>query len=169
MSRLFEGKVALVTGASSGIGRATARAFAEAGATVVLSDVNAEGGEAAAQEIRNRGGEATFIQADVSQAADVARLISETEARYGRIDYAHNNAGIPGWRGATGRCFRGRIRPTDQRQPQGRLALPEGRNPADAAAGWGGGAIVNTASIAGIRGPLPGCLIISPASTAWSG
>jgi NAD(P)-dependent dehydrogenase (short-subunit alcohol dehydrogenase family) len=145
------GKVALVTGASAGIGRATARAFAAAGATVVLSDVNAEGGEAAAQEIRAGGSEATFIQADVSQAADVTRLIAGTVARYGRLDCAFNNAGILGGVSRVAEvaedefdrlisvnlkgvwlCLKEEIL---QMQRQG-----------------GGGAIVNTASIAGIRG-----------------
>jgi NAD(P)-dependent dehydrogenase (short-subunit alcohol dehydrogenase family) len=150
-SMSFAGKVALVTGGSTGIGRATARAFAAAGASVVLADLDDARGEAVAQELRDTGRTAVFIRADVSQAGDVSRLISETIARFGRLDCAHNNAGILGgverladvtedefdrlisvnlkgvWL-----CLKQEIL---QIQRQG-----------------GGGAIVNTASIAGIRG-----------------
>ena len=145
------GKVALVTGASSGIGRATARAFAEAGATVVLGDIDAAGGEAVEQELRDAGQTAAFIRIDVSDATEVKRLIGETVAQFGRLDCAHNNAGILGSVARLAEvtedefdrlvninlkgvwlCLREEIL---QMQRQG-----------------GGGAIVNTASIAGIRG-----------------
>ncbi|CCF84824.1 SDR family oxidoreductase [Nitrolancea hollandica] len=91
--RLME-KVALVTGAGSGIGRASALAFAREGAKVVVSDISIEGGEATGQMIRAAGGEATFAQADVAQAGDVAMLIDTAVHRYGRLDCAFNNAGI---------------------------------------------------------------------------
>jgi NAD(P)-dependent dehydrogenase (short-subunit alcohol dehydrogenase family) len=94
----MQGKVALVTGAGSGIGRATALAFAGAGAQVVAADVATEGGEATVALIRTAGGEATFIRADVARADEVLALVSGTVARYGRLDYAHNNAGIFGAR-----------------------------------------------------------------------
>jgi NAD(P)-dependent dehydrogenase (short-subunit alcohol dehydrogenase family) len=90
---LFEGKVALVTGAGSGIGQASAIAFAREGAAVVASDVLDNGGETV-ETIRGNGGEACFVRCDVSDEADVEALLVETVARYGRLDAAHNNAGI---------------------------------------------------------------------------
>ena len=96
MSKSFTGKVALVTGASSGIGRATALAFAREGAKVVVSDVVFDGGNETVQLIKKAGGEATFVKADVAQTADVESLVQQTVATYGRLDCAHNNAGISG-------------------------------------------------------------------------
>lgn len=92
----FAGKVALVTGGSAGIGRATARAFAAAGASVVLADLDEAGGKAVVQELRDAGQTAVFMQADISQAAEVSRLIADTVATFGRLDCAHNNAGTSG-------------------------------------------------------------------------
>lgn len=94
--RDFAGRVALVTGGGSGIGRASALAFARAGAAVVVSDVDAEAGEAAAQAIREAGGSGIFQRADVSDAAQVAALVERTIEAFGRLDYAHNNGGIEG-------------------------------------------------------------------------
>lgn len=147
----FAGKVALVTGGSAGIGRATARAFAAAGASVVLADLDEAGGKAVAQELRDAGQTAVFMQADISQAAEVSRLIADTVATFGRLDCAHNNAGILGGVARVADvaedefdrlmsvnlkgvwlCLKEEIL---QMQRQG-----------------GGGTIVNTASIAGIRG-----------------
>lgn len=93
---LVEGKVALVTGAAAGIGRAAALLFAREGARVVASDVDAVKGPATAAEIRDAGGEAHFIQADVSDEEQVRRLIAGCLDRYGRLDCALNNAGITG-------------------------------------------------------------------------
>jgi NAD(P)-dependent dehydrogenase (short-subunit alcohol dehydrogenase family) len=90
------GKVALVTGAGSGIGRASARAFAREGAKVVVSDIIVDGGQETVRLITNAGGEALFLKADVSQAREVEALVQQTVATYGRLDYAHNNAGIEG-------------------------------------------------------------------------
>jgi NAD(P)-dependent dehydrogenase (short-subunit alcohol dehydrogenase family) len=92
----FTGKVALVTGAASGIGRASARAFAACGARVVASDIEAAGGEETVRLIREAGGDAAFLRADVSRAGDVAALMSSIVERYGGLDCAHNNAGILG-------------------------------------------------------------------------
>jgi NAD(P)-dependent dehydrogenase (short-subunit alcohol dehydrogenase family) len=96
MAGWFTGKVALVTGAGSGIGRASALTFAREGARVVVADVVVEGGEETVNLIRNTGGEAVFVKADVSQAAEVEALINAAVVTYGRLDCAHNNAGIAG-------------------------------------------------------------------------
>ena len=85
MSGIVSGKVALVTGAGSGIGRASALAFAREGARVVVSDVDVAGGEATAEKIRKTGGEASFIRADVTVEAEVANLVQQTVATFERL------------------------------------------------------------------------------------
>src|SRR5690348_7572658 len=85
-------KVALVTGGSSGIGRATAIAFARAGAHVVLAARGAERGNDVVREIRQSGGTATFVRADVSENGQVQALVAATVEEYGRLDCAFNNA-----------------------------------------------------------------------------
>jgi NAD(P)-dependent dehydrogenase (short-subunit alcohol dehydrogenase family) len=92
----FDGKVALVTGAGSGIGRAAALEFAREGARVVVSDVNEAGGAETVEMISAAGGTATFVKADVSQAAEVEALVKAAVDTYGRLDAAVNNAGIGG-------------------------------------------------------------------------
>src|SRR5690349_2524972 len=87
-------KVALVTGAGSGIGRATAELFAKEGAQVAAVDLNEEAGEATVQAIHAAGGTAVFVQADVSKGEDVHRAIEACVHRFGRIDILYNNAGI---------------------------------------------------------------------------
>jgi NAD(P)-dependent dehydrogenase (short-subunit alcohol dehydrogenase family) len=96
MAGLVAGKVALVTGASSGIGRATALAFAREGAKVVVADVTVEGGEETVAQVKKAGGEAIFVKTDVSKAVEVEALVAKAVATYGRLDCAHNNAGIAG-------------------------------------------------------------------------
>jgi len=88
----MKSKVALVTGGSSGIGRAAALAFARAGVRVVLTARGAERGAEVEREIRAAGGIATFVRADVSRGGEVEALIEKTVAEYGRLDYAFNNA-----------------------------------------------------------------------------
>lgn len=88
------GKVALITGAGSGIGRATARLFAREGAKVAVCDLNRACGEATAAAIREAGGEAIFVEANVALAADCERSLRETLAAFGRLDVLFNNAGI---------------------------------------------------------------------------
>jgi NAD(P)-dependent dehydrogenase (short-subunit alcohol dehydrogenase family) len=92
----FTGKVALITGAGNGIGRATALAFAKSGAKVVVVDRDPDGGEATAGIIRQQGGEAIFVAADVTKSADVAAYVKAAIDKYGRIDCFFNNAGIEG-------------------------------------------------------------------------
>jgi len=96
MAGRLEGKVALVTGAGSGIGRATALALAEEGAKVVVSARSVDGGQETVAGIKRSGGEAMFVRADVSIASDVAALVQTTVDRYGLLDCAHNNAGVRG-------------------------------------------------------------------------
>ncbi|MFK8213747.1 SDR family oxidoreductase [Haloferax volcanii] len=92
----FDTEVAVVTGASSGIGRATAEAFAAAGARVVVSDVNVEGGEETVARIEEAGGTAIFVETDVTDDDAVAALVDTAVSEYGRLDFACNNAGIGG-------------------------------------------------------------------------
>jgi NAD(P)-dependent dehydrogenase (short-subunit alcohol dehydrogenase family) len=98
MQRVFSGKVALVTGASSGIGRATARAYALAGAKVIVSDVNKEAGEAAVHDINTEtnGKNAAFIKCNVGDMKEIEQLMKGTLDTFGRLDCAFNNAGISG-------------------------------------------------------------------------
>jgi NAD(P)-dependent dehydrogenase (short-subunit alcohol dehydrogenase family) len=88
------GKVALISGGASGIGRATALLFAREGAKLGLADINLKGGEAVEQEINANGGEAVFIGCDVSQASDCQRTVQDTIAKLGGLDILFNNAGI---------------------------------------------------------------------------
>ena len=89
-------KVAIVTGAASGIGRATALAFAREGTNVVVCDVAAQGGEETVRLIKEAGGEATFVKCDVSQSEEVKTLVTKAVDTYGRLDYDINIAGIEG-------------------------------------------------------------------------
>jgi len=96
MANLLEGKSALITGCSSGIGRATALAFARAGAIVTCADVDQKGGETTVALIREAHGNAEFVQADVTDANQVQALIARVVKAHGRLDCAFNNAGIEG-------------------------------------------------------------------------
>ena len=90
----LDGKVTLITGAGSGIGRATALLFAEEGAKVVVADYAAEGGEETVRLIAEAGGQAIFVHVDVTSEEDVRRMVATAVDSYGRIDILHNNAGI---------------------------------------------------------------------------
>ncbi|TCN29262.1 NAD(P)-dependent dehydrogenase (short-subunit alcohol dehydrogenase family) [Kribbella orskensis] len=104
MSGTLEGKVVLVTGGGSGIGRASALALAREGADVVVTDVVDEGGNETLRLIEEAGGKGLFVRGDVAAAADVQRIIGEVEAHYGRLDCAFNNAGIEGAQAPTAEC-----------------------------------------------------------------
>lgn len=94
MSSILQGKIALVTGAGSGIGRAVAIRYAAAGAKVVVSDINPEGGEETVVAIKEAGGDAIFVRADTSLAADNEALVAATVKHYGALHIACNNAGV---------------------------------------------------------------------------
>ena len=94
MSYSFDGKVALVTGAGAGMGLATAKAFAEAGAAVVLADVNEDAARAAAEQLTAAGRRAIAVRCDVADDAEVAAMVDRTVSTFGRLDAAFNNAGV---------------------------------------------------------------------------
>jgi NAD(P)-dependent dehydrogenase (short-subunit alcohol dehydrogenase family) len=154
MKRLMENKVVLVTGGGSGIGRAAALAFADAGAKVVVSGRReAEGFETVAL-IKKAGGQGAFIRADVSQESDVERLVNQTVATYGHLDAAFNNAGIEGDVG----------KPTHEQTVANYRAVIDTnvlgvllamKYEVGAMLKNGGGAIVNNASVGGLIG-FPG-------------
>jgi NAD(P)-dependent dehydrogenase (short-subunit alcohol dehydrogenase family) len=102
MEKVLENKVAIITGAGSGIGKATATLFAKEGARVVVSDIDEKNGNNAVEEIKRNGGQAFFIKADSSKPEDNQALVEQTVKHFGGLDIAVNNAGIGGPLSATG-------------------------------------------------------------------
>jgi NAD(P)-dependent dehydrogenase (short-subunit alcohol dehydrogenase family) len=144
------GKVALVTGGGSGIGQATALAFAQAGARVMVADQHEDGGTATVQRIHAIGGEAAFVPVDVTVATQVEAMVDATVTRYGRLDYAHNNAGIGAGRARTAEYTEAMWERVLAVNLTGVWLCLKYEIPHMLA--QGGGAIVNTASVAGLRG-----------------
>ena len=143
----LENDVVIVTGASTGIGEATAKRVADAGASVVAADVNVDDGTHTVMEIEAAGGEATFVEADVSDAAEMQELVDVAVESYGGLDAAFNNAGIEGQRGPLAEQSIENFERVIAVNLQGvfhgmRAQIPAMLND-------GGGAIVNTASVAG--------------------
>lgn len=144
---MLNGSVSLVTGASSGIGRAVALAYARAGARVVVSDVTEAAGEETAELARRAGGEAAFVRADVASPEDCEALVAQTVSRYGRLDVACNNAGIGGAQAPTGEYPLDAWRQVIGVNLSGVFYCMRYEIPAMLKSG--GGAIVNVASILG--------------------
>ena len=161
----FAGKVAFVTGAANGIGRAAALAFAREGASVVVADVAEQGNQDMARIIEEAGGLALAVRCDVARAEDVTAALDQTAETFGRLDFAFNNAGVEQpimataqltekeWHRIVGINLRGVFLCMRHEIP---LMLKQG-----------GGVIVNTSSGAGVKGSQVKART-APRSTAWS-
>lgn len=143
-------KVALITGGGSGIGRETAVLFTKHGAKIAIADVNATGGEETVQMITAHGGEAFFVQVEVSQATQVENMVNEVVARYGRLDIAFNNAGIEGHTHRTADVSETDFDQIMAVNVKGVWLCMKYQIPQMIA--QGGGVIVNTSSVAGLVG-----------------
>jgi NAD(P)-dependent dehydrogenase (short-subunit alcohol dehydrogenase family) len=146
----FSDKVALITGAAGGIGRATAVAFAAAGAAVTVADIDLPGAQETVDLIKERGGQALALKVDVTDSAAVADMVAHTVQTFGGLDYAHNNAGIVG----AGQPVESM---DDEVWRRGIDVMLSGvfyglKHEIPAIAARGGGAIVNTSSGAGLIG-----------------
>ncbi len=148
MPQLVQGKIALVTGGGSGIGRATAIALAREGAKVMIADYVPEGGDGTVNMIKGKGGDASFVRADVSVTKQVEAMVNKTVETYGRIDIAFNNAGIVGRMGNTVEATEENFDSIIATNLKGvwlcmKYEIPQMLK-------QGGGAIVNTSSTAGL-------------------
>jgi NAD(P)-dependent dehydrogenase (short-subunit alcohol dehydrogenase family) len=150
MNQEFEGKVAIVTGGSFGIGRATALLFAKKGTKVVVADCIED--QETIQLIKSAGGEAIFVQCDVSKSDEVKAMVDKTIQVYGRIDFAFNNAGIEGVSAPTQDCAEENWDKTININLKGVWLCMKYQIPHMLKQGKG--AIVNNASIAGLVGFL---------------
>ncbi|HTQ63849.1 MAG TPA: SDR family oxidoreductase [Puia sp.] len=150
MGKIFQGKVALVTGASYGIGRAAAIAFAQRGAKLVIADYKEDKNNETLQGIKNAGSEGIFVQCDVSKSNEVQILIDKCITTYGQLDFAFNNAGVEGTQGLTHECTEENWDRTISINLKGiwlcmKMEIPEMLK-------IGKGVIVNCSSVAGLNG-----------------
>lgn len=150
MANRLHGKVAIVTGGASGIGRATACLFAHEGARVAVGDINGQGGEETVRLARLDGGEAFFLQTDVSRSGDCAALVEATLQAWGKLDILHNNA----YWGPTGRNVLTTTEEDWDRTQEVTLKSMYlmSRSAIPSMLRGGGGSIVNMASVAGLVG-----------------
>lgn len=146
----FAGRTALVTGGASGIGHATALAFARAGAQVAVADIDEAGGRRTVADIRAAGGIADFFPVDVADEASVGTMVADVVARFGGLDFAHNNAGIEGDNVPTAEWSSANWRRIIDVDLSSVFYCLKAEIPVMLARG--GGAIVNTASAAGLIG-----------------
>jgi NAD(P)-dependent dehydrogenase (short-subunit alcohol dehydrogenase family) len=146
----LDGKVAVITGAASGMGRATALLFAKEGAAVVLTDLNSQGGETAVAECAAAGGRAVFQRTDVTSEADIAAAVDRAVKEYGRLDIMYNNAGVAGAVGPIEKVAAADFDKTIAILL--RAAFLGMKYSIPALRKSGGGSIISTASVAGLRG-----------------
>ena len=146
----LEGKVAIVTGAASGIGRASALLFGEERAKVIVADWDEAKGEQVAREVKGKGGEAKFVKVDVSRAEDVEMMVNAALESYGRLDVLFNNAGVEGEQAPTADCTLENFDRVIAINLRGVfLGMKYG---IAAMLKTGGGSIINNASVAGLVG-----------------
>lgn len=147
--RRLAGKVSIITGAGSGIGEATAKLFSKEGAKVVVADIDPVKGQQVVTEIKDAGGDAIFIEADVSKVSDMEKMVKTTVSTYGKLNILYNHAGIPGPKGVEDvteeeweQCIKANMLGSFFAT---KFAIPEMRR-------VGGGSVLFTASTAGIVG-----------------
>jgi NAD(P)-dependent dehydrogenase (short-subunit alcohol dehydrogenase family) len=155
MAGILDGKIAIITGAGSGIGRATAKIFAREGAKLLIADVVADAGAETLKALKDTGAAALFMKVDVSKANEVDAMVAKAVEAYGRIDCAFNNAGIEGEGALTHKCTEENWHRVLSINLTG-VWLCMKAEIAQMLKQGGGGAIVNTSSMAGLVGSIGG-------------
>ena len=155
MAGILEGKVAIITGAGSGIGRATSKIFAREGARLLLADIVEAAGNETLKAVKDAGADAIFMKVDVSKASEPEAMVAKAVASFGRLDCAFNNAGIEGEGALTHKCSEENWNRVIAINLTG-VWLCLKAEIAQMLSQGGGGAIVNTSSLAGIAGAIGG-------------